>query len=143
MSVLHILQYPDPRLATVARPVARVDARVARLVDDMIETMRAADGIGLAATQVDVHEQVIVIDTSELRNEPVVLINPEILARSAEMVMGDEGCLSVPGIYDNVPRHARVTVRALDREGHERTLEAENTMTRPRNSSSPLEASSR
>ena len=83
----------------------------------MLETMYAADGVGLAATQVDVHERVIVIDTSEARDEPLVLINPELIATSEEMTLGDEGCLSVPEIYDKVPRHARVTVRALDRAG--------------------------
>ena len=128
MSQLDILRYPDPRLEKIARPVAAVDARIRTLVDDMVETMYAAEGIGLAATQVDVHEQVVVIDTSEERNSPVVLINPEIVARSDEMVMGDEGCLSVPGIYDNVPRHARVTVRALDRDGALRTIEAEGLL---------------
>jgi len=128
MSQLDILRYPDPRLEKIAKPVASVDARIRTLVDDMIETMYAAEGIGLAATQVDVHERVVVIDTSEARDRPVVLINPEILARSEEMVQGDEGCLSVPGIYDNVPRHARVTVRALDREGALRTIEAEGLL---------------
>lgn len=128
MSQLDILRYPDPRLEKVARPVAHVDERIAKLVDDMIETMYAADGIGLAATQVDVHERVLVIDTSESRDRPVVLINPEITARSEETVMGDEGCLSVPGIYDNVERHARVTVRALDRDGAERAIEAEGLL---------------
>ena len=113
MAQLNILRYPDPRLHTVARPVAEVDARIRRLVDDMLETMYAADGVGLAATQVDVHERVIVIDMSESRDQPLVLINPEIVWRSEEMVMADEGCLSVPTIYDKVQRHARVTVRAL------------------------------
>ena len=125
MAQLHILRFPDPRLHTVAKPVAVVDERIRRLVDDMIETMYAADGVGLAATQVDVHERVIVIDTSEARNAPQVLINPEILARSEEMMLGDEGCLSVPQIYDKVPRHARVTVRALGRDGQAYEFEAE------------------
>ncbi|MCK6431447.1 MAG: peptide deformylase [Burkholderiaceae bacterium] len=125
MSLLPILRYPDPRLHTVARPVAQVDARVRQLVADMIETMYAAEGIGLAATQVDIHQQVIVMDVSEERNRPMVLINPEIIARSDEMHVGDEGCLSVPAIYDRVQRHARVTVRALDREGQPFELEAE------------------
>ena len=117
MAWLDILRYPDPRLHTVAKPVAEVDERIRRLVDDMLETMYDADGVGLAATQVDVHERVIVIDTSEARDEPRVLINPELIARSDEMILGEEGCLSVPTIYDKVPRHARVTVRALDRDG--------------------------
>src|SRR5262245_28837980 len=117
MSLLPILRYPDPRLHTVAKPVVTVDERIRRLVDAMLETMYAADGVGLAATQVDVHERVIVIDTSESRDRPRVLINPELLARSDEMVLGEEGCLSVPQIYDKVQRHARVTVRALGRDG--------------------------
>src|SRR5882724_3441101 len=102
MSKLSILRYPDPRLHTVAKPVAHVDERIRKLVDDMLETMYAADGVGLAATQVDVHERVIVIDTSETRNDPRVLIDPEITARSDEMTFSDEGCLSVPQIYDKV-----------------------------------------
>lgn len=117
MALLNILCYPDPRLHTVARPVAEVDARIGRLVDDMLETMYASDGIGLAATQVDVHERVIVIDVSDTRDQPLVLINPEIVWRSDETVVAEEGCLSVPAIYDSVPRHARVKLRALDRHG--------------------------
>jgi peptide deformylase len=117
MALLPILRYPDPRLHTVARPVEAVDDRIRRLVDDMLETMYAAEGVGLAATQVDVHERVIVIDTSDTRDRPLVLINPELIARSEEMHVGDEGCLSVPQVYDRVRRHARVVVRALDRDG--------------------------
>ena len=128
MAKLDILRYPDPRLHKRAKAVAVVDERIRQLVDDMHETMRAADGVGLAATQVDVHERVIVIDTSDARNELHVLINPEIIARSEEMVFGDEGCLSVPETYDKVRRHARVTVRALDREGRSRDLEAEGLL---------------
>jgi peptide deformylase len=126
MAQLPILRYPDPRLHTVARPVAAVDARVQRLVDDMIETMYAAEGVGLAATQVDVHERVIVMDTSEQHDHPVVLINPEIVQRSEEMVVAEEGCLSVPQIYDKVERHAKVTVRALNREGEPFEMEAQD-----------------
>jgi peptide deformylase len=128
MARLNILRYPDPRLHTVARPVAQVDERIRRLVDDMLETMYGAEGVGLAATQVDVHERVIVIDTSESREEPRVLINPELVMRSEEMVFGDEGCLSVPTIYDKVPRHARVRVRALDRVGEIREFDAEGLL---------------
>ncbi len=124
MSLLNILCYPDPRLHTVARPVAAVDARIGRLVDDMLQTMYASDGIGLAATQVGVHERVIVIDVSETHDKPLVLINPEITWRSDEMVVAEEGCLSVPAIYDSVPRHARVKVRALGRDGEPFELEA-------------------
>lgn len=128
MAKLKILRYPDPRLHTVAEPVVEVDESVRRLVDDMLESMVAADGVGLAATQVDVHRRVIVIDTSDARNDPRVLINPELVARSDEMVLGDEGCLSVPEIYDKVPRHARVTVRALDRNGEMREFDAEGLL---------------
>lgn len=128
MAQLKILRYPDPRLHTVARPVAEVDARIRQLVDDMLETMYAAEGVGLAATQVDVHERVIVMDTSEERNQPRVLINPELTARSTEMALGEEGCLSVPAIYDKVQRHARVSVRALDRDGQVQAFEAEGLL---------------
>ena len=128
MSKLDILRYPDPRLHKVARPVAEVDARIRGLVDDMLETMYSAEGVGLAATQVDVHERVIVIDVSEPRNEPIVLINPELIARSEEMAVNEEGCLSVPEIYDKVSRHARVRVRALDRRGAVREFDAEGLL---------------
>ena len=128
MSKLDILRYPDPRLHKVARPVAEVDERIRVLVDDMLETMYGAEGIGLAATQVDVHERVIVIDISEARDEPTVLINPELIATSEEMTIVEEGCLSVPEIYDKVPRHARVRVRALDRSGESREFDAEGLL---------------
>jgi peptide deformylase len=128
MAKLSILRYPDPRLHTVAKAVTQVDARIRQLVDDMLETMYEADGVGLAATQVDVHERVIVIDTSERRDEPHVLINPELTALSDEMLTGDEGCLSVPQIYDKVPRHARVSVRALNREGESVEFDAEGLL---------------
>lgn len=128
MAQLHILRYPDPRLHTIAKPVAQVDERVRRLVDDMLETMYAAEGIGLAATQVDVHERVIVIDVSERRDQPRVLINPQLLECSDEMVLGDEGCLSVPLVYDKVPRHARVRARALDRDGKPYEFDAEGLL---------------
>ena len=128
MARLSILRYPDPRLYTVARPVTEVDARIRRLVDDMLETMYEAEGVGLAATQVDVHERVIVIDTSETRDAPIVLINPELIETSDEMMLGDEGCLSVPEIYDKVPRHARVKVRARDRSGETREFAAEGLL---------------
>ncbi len=125
MARLTILRYPDPRLHTVARPVAAVDERIRQLVDDMLETMYAHDGVGLAATQVDVHERVIVMDTSEQRDHPLVLINPEITERSAEMKVSEEGCLSVPQVYDKVERHARVKVRALGRDGEPFEIDAE------------------
>ncbi|MDQ5896082.1 MAG: peptide deformylase [Pseudomonadota bacterium] len=128
MSLLTILRYPDPRLNKVAKPVAAVDERIRTLIDDMFETMYKSRGIGLAATQVDVHERLIVIDVSEERTEQLVLINPELVARSEERVVGDEGCLSVPTIYDKVERHERVTVRALDREGRSFDLEADGLL---------------
>jgi peptide deformylase len=128
MAKLSILRYPDPRLHTVAQPVAAVDERIRRLVDDMLETMYDAEGVGLAATQVDVHERVIVIDTSEHHDRPLVLINPELVERSDEMSFAEEGCLSVPTVFDKVPRHARVTVRALDRDGVVRDTPAEGLL---------------
>ena len=125
MALLQILRYPDPRLHTVAKAVPRVDERIRQLVDDMLQTMYFADGVGLAATQVDVHERVIVMDTSEQHDQPLVLINPEILRRSVEMAVNEEGCLSVPLTYDRVERHARVTVRALGRDGEPFELDAD------------------
>jgi peptide deformylase len=128
MAKLQILRYPDPRLHTVAKPVATVDARIRQLVDDMLESMYDADGVGLAATQVDVHERVIVMDTSDERDDPRVLINPELVDWSVEMTLADEGCLSVPLVFDKVPRHAKVTVRALDRAGAMQQFEAEGLL---------------
>ena len=125
MALLTILCYPDPRLHTVAKPVRAVDARIKQLVQDMLATMYEADGVGLAATQVDVHERLIVMDTSEGRDTPIVLINPELVARSEEMRLAEEGCLSVPETFDKVTRHAQVTVRALDREGQAFELDAD------------------
>jgi peptide deformylase len=128
MALLPILCYPDPRLLTVAQPVQVVDDRIRRLVADMLETMYDAQGIGLAATQVDVHERVIVIDTSEDRNQPLVLVNPEIVWESPERQVNDEGCLSVPGIYDGVERASRVRVKALDEHGQSREVEADGLL---------------
>jgi peptide deformylase len=128
MALLHILRYPDPKLHTVAKPVVAVDERIRALIADMLETMYEASGIGLAATQVDVHERVVVIDTSEDRNQPLVLINPEITWMSDERVKGDEGCLSVPGIYDGVERAAQVKVQAMDAQGQLRTIEADELL---------------
>jgi peptide deformylase len=125
MALLRILRYPDPLLHTVAVPVQAVDESIRQLVDDMLETMYGAEGIGLAATQVNVHQRVIVMDTSEERDQPLVLINPELVERSDEMALGQEGCLSVPEVYDNVTRHARVRVRALGRDGLPYELTAE------------------
>jgi peptide deformylase len=128
MALLNILKFPDARLHTVAKPVAVVDERIKQLADDMLETMYEAEGVGLAATQVDVHERVIVMDTSEGRDEPRVLINPELIATSDEMNEGEEGCLSVPTIYDKVRRHSRVTVRALGRDGQPYEFDAEGLL---------------
>ena len=128
MALLTILCYPDERLHTVAKPVQAVDARIQALAADMIETMYHANGIGLAATQVNVHERVITIDVSEQRNEPMVLVNPEITWASPEKQVNDEGCLSVPGIYDGVERSTRVKVRALDEKGNSREIEAEGIL---------------
>ncbi|MDY7576606.1 peptide deformylase [Actimicrobium sp. CCI2.3] len=118
MPLLNILRYPDPRLHKVARPVTIFDARLKQLVADMAETMYDAPGVGLAASQVDVHEQLIIVDISDNQTELRVLINPEITWASSEMQVYDEGCLSVPGVYDGVERPARVKVRALDVDGN-------------------------
>jgi peptide deformylase len=128
MSLLSILRYPDPRLHKVARPVTAFDARLKRLIDDMAQTMYDAPGVGLAATQVDVHEQLIVIDISETHDDLRVFINPQILWASPEKQVYDEGCLSVPGIYDGVERPARVKVRALNADGKPFELEADGLL---------------
>jgi peptide deformylase len=125
MALLPILKFPDPRLHKVAQAVVTVDDRVRRLADDMLQTMYDAEGVGLAATQVDVHERIIVMDTSDTRDQPVVLINPELVQRSEAMSFRDEGCLSVPATYDKVARHEQVTVRALDRSGQSFEIQCE------------------
>jgi len=127
MAVLQILAYPDPRLRKIAAPVSAVTPEIQRLVRDMAETMYAAPGVGLAATQVDVHKRVVVIDTSETRDELRVFINPEIVALDGEAEC-EEGCLSVPGYYDKVRRAARVRVRALDARGEPFELDAEGML---------------
>jgi len=123
MAILEILQYPDPRLTIPAQRVEKIDAESRELVDDMIETMYAAPGVGLAATQVDVHKQIVVIDVSDDRSDLRVFINPEVIRREGQAV-NQEGCLSVPGIYDNVERAESVTITALDRNGARFTLNA-------------------
>ncbi len=128
MALLPILCYPDPKLHTIARPVVKVDTRIKTLIADMLETMYEAKGIGLAATQVNVHERLIVIDTSEQRDAPLVLINPTIVGTSAERHLNEEGCLSVPGIYDGVERFDAVKVEALDGDGTSRFIEAEGLL---------------
>jgi peptide deformylase len=125
MAKLDILRYPDPKLQTVAKPVQAVDARIRSLVADMLETMYDANGIGLAATQVNVHERVVVMDVSENRDEPIVLINPTITWMGDERVKGEEGCLSVPGIYDGVERATAIKLSAQDADGKTRELEAQ------------------
>ncbi|MFW7526565.1 peptide deformylase [Vibrio ostreicida] len=127
MSVLQVLTFPDDRLRTVAKPVEAVTSEVQKFVDDMIETMYDEDGIGLAATQVDYHQRIVVIDVSETRDQPMVLINPEILEKRGEDGI-EEGCLSVPGARALVARAAEVTVKALDREGKEFTFEADDLL---------------
>ena len=128
MTQLTILRYPDPRLNTVAKPIAVVDVRIQTLVDDMLQTMYAAEGIGLAATQIKVHERLVVLDVSEGRDQPLVLINPEIVWASDEKKVNNEGCLSVPGIYDDVERALSVKVQSLDLDGKTQTLEADGLL---------------
>src|SRR6187402_1231197 len=123
MPILEILQYPDPRLNIPAQRVEKIDASVRRLIDDMVETMYAAPGVGLAASQVDAHLQIVVIDVSEDRSDLRVFINPEVTRREG-LAVNQEGCLSVPGVYDNVERADSVTVTALDRNGSRFTLNA-------------------
>jgi peptide deformylase len=127
MALLSILKYPDPKLHTKAKPIASVDDRIRKLADDMAETMYAAPGIGLAATQVDVHEQLVVIDVSEERNQLWVLINPKIL-RAENFMKNEEACLSVPGIYDEVDRAQSITVEALSRDGESIKFDAEGLL---------------
>ncbi len=128
MALLPILCYPDPKLHKVAKPVQAVDARIKTLISEMLETMYEAKGIGLAATQVDVHERLIVIDVSEERDAPLVLINPEVVWTSPETHLNEEGCLSVPGIYDGVKRFDAIKVKALDGEGASRIVEADGLL---------------
>jgi peptide deformylase len=127
MALLPILEFPDPRLRTRAQPVEQVDGALRKLIDDMFETMYAAPGIGLAATQVNVHKRVLVIDISESRNERLALINPEILSREG-VEETEEGCLSVPGVYDKVKRADRIRVRALNREGKQIEFDADGLL---------------
>ncbi len=127
MAILEILHYPDPRLRNKAKPVEKVDDDIRQLVDDMFETMYEAPGIGLAATQANVSRRVIVIDVSDEKNAPLCLINPEIVAREGEEE-SEEGCLSVPGVYDSVTRSERVRVNALDRDGQSIELQADGLL---------------
>jgi peptide deformylase len=127
MAILDILHFPDPRLRNKAKPVAQVDDSIRRLVDDMLETMYQAPGIGLAATQVNVAKRVVVIDVSEDKNVPLCLINPEILEKDGVEQM-EEGCLSVPGVFELVSRADHIRIRALDREGNQFEMEAEGLL---------------
>ena len=127
MALLPILEFPDPRLRTRAAPVAQVDASIRKLIDDMFETMYAAPGIGLAATQVNVHKRVLVVDVTEDRSKPLALINPELVAREG-VEETEEGCLSVPGIYDKVTRAEKIRVRTLDRSGKPIEIEADGLL---------------
>ncbi|UTA47922.1 peptide deformylase [Simiduia sp. 21SJ11W-1] len=128
MAKLDILEFPDPRLRTVAEPVTEVTDATRQLVDDMFETMYACPGIGLAATQVNVHQRVVVIDISEDQTQPLVFINPEVEVLDAELEQYDEGCLSVPGFYETVERPAHIVVRALDRDGKPFELKPEGLL---------------
>jgi peptide deformylase len=128
MALLNILQYPDPKLRTVAKPVPSVDSGIKTLIADMFETMYEAKGIGLAASQVDAHIRLIVIDVSEERDEPLVLVNPELVWTSPETHLNEEGCLSVPGIYDGVQRFDRIEVKALDAAGQSRIVKADGLL---------------
>ncbi len=128
MALLPILQYPDPRLHTMARPVSAFDARLRTLAADMLQTMYESGGIGLAATQIDVHERLIVMDISEERNQPMVIVNPEIVWHSEARKLNEEGCLSVPAVYDRVERFESVHVRVWDEHGAQRTIEAQDVM---------------
>lgn len=128
MALLNILEFPDPRLRIVAKSVAQVDESLHQLLDDMLETMYHAQGIGLAATQINVHQRVVVMDLSEERNSPQVFINPEVEPLSDELVPYQEGCLSVPGFHEDVHRPQRVRIRALDRQGTPYQLEADGLL---------------
>lgn len=128
MALLPILEFPDPRLRTIAKPVAMVDDTVKQLIDDMFETMYDAPGIGLAATQVNIHRQIVVMDISEEGNEPLVLINPQVTVLAEETLPYDEGCLSVPGFYETVDRPANIRVEALDRNGEAFILEPDGLL---------------
>ncbi|WP_435275515.1 peptide deformylase [Psychrobium sp. nBUS_13] len=123
MAILTVLQFPDKRLRTVAEPVAAVTSETQKIIDDMLETMYDEKGVGLAATQVDIHQRIVVMDCSEDQDTPIIMVNPEIIKREGSM-MNEEGCLSVPGIYASVERAEAVTVKALDRDGKEFEFDA-------------------
>jgi len=128
MTILTVLRFPDPRLKTKASPVSEITDATSIIIDDMLATMYDEQGVGLAATQVNIHQRIVVIDVSENNDQPIVLINPEIIAKSNETAINEEGCLSVPGVYAKVDRHETCTVKALDRHGKEFTLDAEELL---------------
>lgn len=128
MTILTVLRFPDPRLKTKAIPVDKISKETLTIIDDMLETMYDEKGVGLAATQVDIHQRIIVMDVSEKGDTPIVLINPEIIDKSEETLINEEGCLSVPGIYAKVERHTSCQVRALDKNGVEFTLNGEELL---------------
>jgi len=128
MAILSVLRFPDERLKTKAAQVTEVNDNIKAIVNDMFETMYDENGVGLAATQVNIHQRIVVMDVSENKETPLVLINPEIIAKSEETLINEEGCLSVPGCYAKVDRHAKVTVKALDINGNEFTLDGENLL---------------
>lgn len=128
MAILSILEYPDPRLRTVAAPVKAVDKAVRKIVDDMLDTMYESNGIGLAATQVNIHQRIVVIDTSEDKNEPLVLINPDVTVLDGEPEIMDEGCLSIPGFYEPVSRVPHCLLKATDRDGNAYEKECEGLL---------------
>jgi len=122
MAILEILEFPDPRLRTIAKPVTQVDDRVRALIDDMFETMYDAPGVGLAASQINVHQRIVVIDVSEDKSQPMVFINPEVTVLDSDLYEYEEGCLSVPGFYEAVERPEHISVTALDRDGKSFTI---------------------
>lgn len=128
MAILSVLRFPDERLKTKATQVTEVNDNIKNIVSDMFETMYDENGVGLAATQVNIHKQIVVIDVTENKETPIVLINPEIIATSEETLINEEGCLSVPGCYAKVDRHTKVTVKALDIDGNEFTLDGEELL---------------
>ena len=128
MTILTVLCFPDERLRTKAKEVTEINDDIHRIIDDMLETMYDEKGVGLAATQVNIHQRIVVIDVSENNDQPIVLINPEIIKRSDEKIINEEGCLSVPSCYAKVERHCEVTVKALDRHGKEFTLDGEELL---------------
>ncbi|QDO99884.1 peptide deformylase [Thalassotalea sp. PS06] len=128
MTILNVLRFPDERLRTVAEPVTEVTDETRKIIDDMFETMYDENGVGLAATQVNIHQRIVVMDVSDDRSEPIVLVNPEIIERNDDIMINEEGCLSVPGCYAKVERNTEVTVKALDKNGDEFTLDASELM---------------